>query len=354
MIDLNEQKIDEIKSLFQERIARQTDRSLAPWQQKQTVAGVSLFPAQNNEQAIDFIFLLGALNFSYWQKNEGKIYTWGVTAPGGEEVIDVFALAYCLADADAQGWLDYDADFYQDITEDQLEKIFSDRINKSCEIPMFHHRILKIRELGRGLKKFARAEGKQPAAGSFLEHYNSIPGVMAGLEEYFPYSYGDPFRKLPQLMVKMLIDRRQENMPTDKRFETDDFYRRATLFSGIDELKAQPDYMLPLFCLRMGLWEVEDALGRLIAGKKEIPMDHPYEQEIRRKTVRTVEMIAEALEGNPGLNNCRVDSIIWQTAVEGCFAGECEDCFFNQNCDAYQGRNNRLSWPHHLTRTPNY
>lgn len=354
MIELNKRKIEEIIPLFEEKISRRENVTLAPWQKNETVAGVSLFPEKNNAEAIEFLFLLGALNFSYWQKDKDKIYTWGVATPEVEKLVDVFALAYALADSQEKGWLKYSADFYQNISKRELNKIFSDRVKNSCEIPMLSHRCLKVREIGRGLKKFSEETNEPPTAGSFLQFFNSIPGVLGALEDYFPYSFGDPFRKLSQLMVKMLIDRRDENMPAENLFTSDKFYREATEFNGVDELKAQPDYMLPLFCIRTGLWELDNSLGNLIAQKVEIPMDHPYEREIRRKTVKTVKKIAGDLEGNPGLNNCRVDSLMWQTAVEGCFAGGCESCKFGEKCGAYLEDNERLNWPHHLTRTPNY
>ncbi len=355
MIELNKSKLERVKPIFSEEIKKIKKDSLAPWQECETLGEVYLFPEKNNEEAIEFLFLLGALNFSYWEKNEdGGIYTWGVRTSAGEKVVDVFALAYTLADARERGWLQYDSDFYREITDDQLRKIFSDRLDGSCQIPMFPHRRLKIRELGEGLKQFSRAKDRKPSAGDFISYYETVPDLLAGLKKYFPLSFGDPFYKLPQLMVKMLIDRRDENMPPDRRFESSGIYNQATQFEEIDSLKAQPDYMLPLFCMRVGLWEMDDSIGKTIADKREIPMDHPYERALRQRTVETVEKIASAQEGSPGLNNCRVDSIMWQTAVKRCFPCECEGCPFSGVCDAFQGKNDRLTWTHHLTRTPNY
>ena len=88
MIELNKDKLKAVKPLFRKEIEKIKENSLAPWQEKRRAGGVCLFPEQNNDQAIEFLFLLGALNFSYWKKDsEGEIYTWELELQGGRNLL---------------------------------------------------------------------------------------------------------------------------------------------------------------------------------------------------------------------------------------------------------------------------
>ncbi|MFP4687422.1 MAG: queuosine salvage family protein [bacterium] len=353
MIKISEEKSNVIEEIFSSLLAAQ-NLAPAPWQAPRRVDGIPIFPAVNNAQTLDFFLLLGALNFSYWDEENGRVKTWGVISSAGEKVIDVFALAYCLSAAVETEKLKLEADFYTSISEKNIKKIFSSRRDRKCNIPMFEQRVKKIRELGAGLKRFAADQGTGSTAIDFLRKYESLPELLAGLTKYFPYSFGDPFQKLSQLFFKMIYDRRPENMPSGLEFETDSAYLEASSFTGTGQLKAQPDYMLPLFFLKSGLWEIGAELEKIYSEHLHLPMDHPLEQQLREMSVETVKMIASRLPGDRGLNTARVDSIAWQTAVNGCFPVECEGCNFEEVCDAVNGRNNRLHWDHHLTRTPNY
>jgi hypothetical protein len=353
MIKIRQDKINEMVSLFEKSVGAGSI-SPAPWQNPERVDGVSIFPEKNDRMTLEYFLLLGALNFSYWQSRDGQVETWGVNSSRGEKVIDVFALAFCLSESVERGLLKLESEFYCDISKNQLEQVFADRQSGKCEIPMLEQRLKKVRELGRGLKNFAAEHGLASTTCDFLQSCDSLPELLIALAKYFPYSFGDPFRKLPQLFFKMIRDRRPENLPSGFQFENKDCYLEATEFAGGDSLKAQPDYMLPLFCLKTGIWEIDEQVKSIFKNSRRMPMDHPVELAIRGASVETVDLIADGLPGERGINCGRVDSIMWQTAVEGCFPVNCEGCNFSGNCDAVNKKNERLYWAHHLTRTINY
>ncbi len=353
MIKIRQDKINKMVSLFEKGMGADSI-SPAPWQNPSRIDGISIFPEENDRLALEFFLLLGALNFSYWILRDDQVTTWGVNTERAGKVIDVFALAFCLSESVDSGLLKLESEFYCDISKSELEQIFADRQSGKCEIPMFEQRLKKVRELGRGLKNFAAEYGTASTTCEFLRSCDSLPALLTALKNYFPYSFGDPFRKLPQLFFKMIRDRRPENMPADLKFENKDCYLEATEFTGGDSLKAQPDYMLPLFCLKTGIWEIDEQVKIIFENRRPMPMDHPVEQAIRTASVETVDFIADRIPGERGINCGRVDSIMWQTAVEGCFPVDCEGCNFYQSCDAVNKKNERLYWAHHLTRTINY
>ncbi len=353
MISVNTDKRENILAKFKELIG-QVSTGLAPWQQPREVENIFLFPSKNNSKALEFLFLLGALNFSYWQLARQKVTTWGVSSRGGTQLRDVFALAYCLAEARQSDLLELSAETYSQLEVEQVRRIFADRISGNCSIPLLRQRVKKINELGQGLQKFAEDHNCGPSFLEFCRCQEELAEFNNSLEKYFPYSFGDPFRKLSQLLFKMIVDRRDENMPPENQFSEADDYDRVTNFSGVEELKAQPDYMLPLFCLKTGLWDVSEQIEMFFTEPVELPMSHPVEHEIRENTVEIVAEFATELPGNTGLNSGRVDSIMWQTAVQGCFPGDCENCSFQSVCAAQNEDERRLNWHHHLTRTPYY
>ncbi|MFB6355494.1 MAG: queuosine salvage family protein [bacterium] len=351
-IEINSQLLERFLPLFESYFSRDPAGG-APWQVPEEIDGVLLFPKTNNELAIEFLGLLGALNFSYWTKTAGDVTTWGIQTRGGTYLEDVFALSYAIQESVKSGRLDLSFDCYQSISRSDCEKIFADRASGHCTIPMFEQRFKKIREIGAGLAAFSAQVDSSPTFTAIVESSTNISEFLDHLETFFPYSFGDPFQKLSQLYTKMLIDRLPSNLPDSSLVHTEK-YQTAVGFSGYDTLQAQPDYMLPLFFIKTGIWDLRDEVSRMISRNRECPMDHPIEMEIRKTTVKTVKRIASRLDGESGKNRCDVDSIAWITAVEGCFPVDCDGCHFYQQCEAVQGENDRLNWNHHLTRTPHY
>jgi len=348
-IHLREDKLRQLLPFFRKRIDGQTTSSRPPWVDVPEVDGLPLFPRENDAAAIDFFFVLGALNYSYWIHSDGNVKTWGITTESGQWVEDVFALCYCLSLALSEDRLSIDPDTLKQLTNPDVECLFS--MTRGQMIPMVDSRRRKLNELGRGLLDFREVTGEDPTFVNLLTTYRTFPAVIDALERYFPYSFGDPFKKLSQLLLKMIMDRRSVD---DDTFPATADWIDATRFLDPKHLTAQPDYMLPLFCLKTGLWELDERERTIYTEERELPMDHPIEQEIRETTVRTVQRIAEALELDQSSIQGDVDSIMWQTAVKGCFPVECDGCEFYDGCDAVQSENNRLKWNYHLTRTPHY
>lgn len=323
-------------------------RDAPPWLDPPTVSGYPLFPLDNTQSALEFFLVVGALNYSYWLRDGDEVKTWGVETEEGNQIRDVFALCYCLRRAVERDQLSLTADDYREISYERVREIFSGPGGN--EIPMVETRQKKFNELGKGLHQFAETSGESPTFSALLGSYRTTPAVLDALERFFPYSFGDPFRKLSQLLLKMVIDR----TASDRLENTPEWLDVARNLNS-DTLGAQPDYMLPLFCLKTGLWEVDDRLETMFRERRELPMDHPVEREIRSATVETVERLAKHVDEENGQQlRGAVDSVMWITAVEGCFPVDCEGCDFFDDCEAVQGDNDRLQWDHHLTRTTHY
>jgi len=348
LIQIRPEKLRELAPYFQSDSVK---RSNAPWLDPQVIDEFPLFPRQNNTTALEFFFLVGALNYSFWVRENDSITTWGATV-NGRRVEDVFALCYCVQRARERGWITLEADVYRNLRLRQVKKIFT--FGGGQTIPMLRTRLKKIRELGRGMEKFSNISKTSDTFKDFLQSYRTLPAVLDALESFFPYSFGDPLRKLSQLMLKMIIDR----TPFDdekERFETTKSWKEATRFLDGEYLRGQPDDMLPLFCLKTGLWNVDYPIKKVFRDSLELPMDHPLEQTIRQATVETVDCLAGMIEVPAGETaRGHVDSVMWQTAVEGCFPVDCQGCDFFEDCGAVQHHNSRLDWDHHLTRTTYY
>lgn len=179
------------------------------------------------------------------------------------------------------------------------------------------------------------------------------PGCSIDCTGGFRTTSGIPLNKLTQLLIKMLVDRRSDRV-AGKGLEPSDQYDALISLEGLENLQAQPDYMLPLFCVRTGLWSVDRDAIPALSGRRPLPWGHPLEQEVRRLTVETVRRLAEAIDRPSGWVRGRIDSVLWSTAVQGCFPVSCGDCTFRSTCDAVRGYNDRLDWDHHRTRTPYY
>ncbi|GEM_PF-4746786 len=352
MFSLNQEKLNQLLPLFQELIEA-GDEPPAPWQAPGVVDGRPLFPKENDKKTLEFLLVLGALNYSYWQKTDGRVETWGVETEPGEMIRDVFALVYCIQRGRSAGHLELNADYYRKMTVSDVKRLFAGASGR-CNLPMLETRVKKINELGEGLQRFGQEESCDPEFIEFCHNCPSLDNFLEEMTEYFPYSFGDPFLKLAQLLFKMIVDRRAENLPEGTELESTKGWEEATRFEGVNGLKAQPDYMLPLFCLKTGLWEIEQEAEKFFSEKVELPRGHWVEEKIRELTVETVDKIARQLSGDPGLNSGRVDSIMWRRAVQGCFPRECEGCPFRDDCSAHDEDRRRLDWHHHLTRTTYY
>ncbi len=352
MFTLNKNKFNQLLSVFQ-KLVEAGDEPPAPWQAPEEVDGRPLFPRQNDSKTLEFLLLLGALNYSYWQKEEGQVNTWGVETENGEKIRDVFALVYCIQRGRAAGDLELNAGYYCDMEKKDVERLFAGATG-ACELPMLETRVKKINELGEGLQRFGKEKECSPEFIKFCSRSSGLDQFLNKLTDYFPYSFGDPFQKLAQLLFKMIVDRRAENLPPETALKNTTAWQEATQFKGVEGLKAQPDYMLPLFCLKSGLWDIEQRAEKFFGEQIELPREHWLEEKIRELTVETVDQIAHRLSGDPGLNSGRVDSIMWRRAVQGCFPQECEGCPFRDNCSARGEEQRRLDWHHHLTRTTYY
>ncbi len=352
MFKLNFERMQQIETIVEKMLAVETVDP-APWQNPEMIEDISLFPTVNNSEALEFLFFVGALNFSYWIKQEGRVETWGVLTPSGQRVKDIFALTFCVSYAVETGELELTASSYEKFDRKSAEKMFAP-VEKSCTIPMLESRIKKINELGEGLKRFGEDHGTTPSFRAFCREQESLEQFLEGLSDYFPYSFGDPFQKLSQLLFKIIVDRCPENMPESQLFPEEDGWSRSVNFGGIEKLTAQPDYMLPLFSLKTGLWDMEPTVKKYFSDQIELPMDHPVEVEIRRLTVETVAILADRVPGNSGLNAGKIDSIMWQRAVKGCFPRDCQGCKFIDWCAAKTTEPWRMKLDHHLTRTIYY
>jgi hypothetical protein len=347
-IEIRDEKIRELAPVFERRV-NASGEDAPPWVSPPEVGGYDLFPRRNDGSTLEFLFVVGALNFSYWCRDGEEVETWGVETSTGW-VEDVFALCFCLRKAIDGGRFQLNADCYRSMDPEDVAAVFSD--DHGHVIPMVESRSRKLNELGRGLERLAEVTGESPRFIDLLKSYRTTPAVLDALEQFFPYSFGDPYQKLSQLLLKMIIDRR-DGASTFDLDGTDDWHE-ATRFLSADSLTAQPDYMLPLYCLKTGLWSVSDELATIYRRRRPLPMDHPLEDSIRRATVETVRLLGEAIDSDSETLQGAVDSVMWMTAVEGCFPVECEGCDFYDICDAVQGTNDRLDWDHHLTRTIHY
>jgi hypothetical protein len=253
------------------------------------------------ERTLLYLFLLDALNYSFWGAPRWTIDYRGASLNG------YWALAAALKRAVEEDAKILDSGFLGSITPSYLSHV----LRGQGEIPMFVERWRNVREVGRVLS--SRFGG---SAARVVEEADRGAGRLAR-------SFADNFSSFQDTSI-------YESIAVS-------FFKRAQIlvadiagsfaglgwgeFKDIGELTAFADYKLPQLLRAWGILKFDTGLAQRVDAGEELVKDSPEEIEIRAATLWAVEFLRLTLaQLGREVTSVQIDWFLWESsqhAVEG-------------------------------------
>ncbi|KAK6111332.1 hypothetical protein QQG55_43240 [Brugia pahangi] len=266
-----------------------------------TFFSLDVHPQMANRKAIDWIFLVDTINFSFWSDDVNFKVTFHDKQHTG-----YFAACACINRALEGSIPITNSDYMENITEDDVRRIF--RTDDGGEIPLLKERVEVINEAGRILN--------QEFDGTFyncvLKCNRSAIKLMECVVEYFG-SYRDfatykgqkiSFLKRAQILVSDIYSCMRK---------IDD----ACYFHDINELTMFADYRVPQALHFLGVLKYSSALMKKLNEKELLQNGSEYEVELRGFSIKACDDIVKviqqkATDGSYTMYNAAyVDNFLW-------------------------------------------
>lgn len=249
----------------------------------------------DTERSVNYIFLLDALNFSFWGEPKWTVRHVAKSADG------YWGLAAALKDAVQRNPDFLDADFLATISPEALSRV----LRGNVEIPMFVERWRNTRELGRVLRdRFGGSAARlvELAEGDAPQLARLVADTLSSFNDTSIYELqAVNFFKRAQILVGDLYGSFQG--------------KRWGKFHNLDGLTAFADYKLPQILRAWGVLKYSPALARRVDNKKPLLKDSPEEIEIRAGMVWAVELLRDGLKANGhDLNSVQMDWFLWESS----------------------------------------
>ncbi|MBI5878001.1 MAG: hypothetical protein HZB53_10135 [Chloroflexi bacterium] len=243
----------------------------------------------------NYILLLDALNFSFWDDPR-----WRITYHG-ERLDGYWALAAALKRAIEEGDDITDARRMAAMDETALAHV----LRGDHHIPLFAARLAHIHEVGDGL--LAKYDGQ---AARLIERCSFDAATIA---------------------AQVVADFPSFRDEAVYHGQTVKIYKRAQIFAadlygayhgvgsgalrGMDALTCFADYKLPQILRRFGIMHYTDDLARRVDARVELPPGSDEEIEIRAATIVAVECMREMLAARDlKLSSVEIDWALWDAA----------------------------------------
>ncbi len=252
-------------------------------------------------RTVNSLFLLDALNFSFWGEPR-----WQLTYHG-RELDGYWALAASLKQAIENDPQVADADFLARITPGQLDAILQGK----GRIPMFPERWRNARELGSVLRNLYEGDAARLVA---LADHDAARLAEMVAENFSSFNDITVYRDHEVRLFK-----RAQIVVTDLwgAFQGKD----SGEFENINELTAFADYKLPQILRAWKILTYVPSLAEKVDNKIPLEKDSPEEVEIRAATLWAVEFLRQAFEARGRtLWSIQVDWILWDASQKE-FAG---------------------------------
>jgi len=253
----------------------------------------------DNENTINFMFLMNSINFLFFDPNTGDKFQTeykGQTWKGSEGMVA------SLTRALDEGIPVLDPKFLANVTEAEMKHIF----RGTPELPLLKERTEIFNEVGQVLQeKYAGSFANLLQAANHRAFDNGN-GIVERLTRDFPSfrdSSGDvQFNKRAQLVVGMLASR----LEGTGLFDCPD----------LQELTVFADYQLPRGLRALGVLEYGPELAATVDNGVQIPKDSQLEKELRAFTVVASKLLQDEVNARPGMNaDARgLDSYLWWSA----------------------------------------
>ncbi|XP_043792103.1 queuosine salvage protein isoform X2 [Apis laboriosa] len=262
-------------------------------------------PSPEDPKAVDWIFILNTLNYSFW--NEKNCPKWTVNNQTG-----YFALCAAIKRAINEGKPIVDPKYYSQITRSEAEYIF--RGDTETNIPLLDERVKCLRDAGKVL----------------LEKYQ---GTFVNCVKLSSHSA----QNLLRCIVKEFESYQDE---ADYKIHRVSFYKRAQILVGdiwacfkgegigefwdIDYLTMFADYRIPQILLHFGAIRYSNTLMSKLESDIELENGSDEEIEIRGCTIEVIERVKyevkDLIERCPkekknqlksNINSVLIDHFLW-------------------------------------------
>jgi hypothetical protein len=244
----------------------------------------------NLKDDIQLVFLEDAVNFCFWaEKGKEK---WTVEWPKGKLLDGWFALTACFQRAIAQKIPILKAQYLENLSLDDVGKIFSSA--NATEIPLLEKRMENLKEAGRVLKEKYGGESI-----NLLEqaNFDAIKIVQLLIQD------SPSFRDI--------INLNNQNIFFLKRAQIcvlDMSYLKGIKIINIDALTGFADYKVPQMLRKFGIISYAFDLKSRIDNLIPISMGSREEIEIRSATIWCVELIRQRLTK---FSSGDIDNALW-------------------------------------------
>jgi len=249
----------------------------------------------DSARTVSYIFLLDALNFSFW--GEPK---WSIARVRGD-LDGYWALAAALKRAAERDANFLQADHLANISPDELARA----LRGNVEIPMFIERWRNAQELGRVLRDHFGG-----SAARLVEQANGDAAALAGLVAQNITSFHDT--TLYRGRAVRLFKRAQ--------ILAGDLYgsfggEKWGKFKNLQDLTAFADYKLPQILRAWGILHYAPTLARRVDAQKPLAKDSAEEIEIRASMLWAVELLRRALrQFGRELTSVQMDWFLWESS----------------------------------------
>lgn len=247
------------------------------------------------EKTVTYIFLLDALNFSFW--GEPK---WRVNHIK-ENVDGYWALSASLKRAAEKDKHFLDADFLATISPEYLARVLQGNV----EIPLFVERWRNAQELGRVLRDHFGG-----SAANLVERAGADAPSLARLVAENISSFNDT----------SVYNKRAVNLFKRAQIIVGDLWgsfggEKWGEFKNLEDLTAFADYKLPQILRAWGILNYAPALARRVDAKKTLAKDSAEEIEIRASMLWAVELLRHALaQHGRELTSVQMDWFLWSSS----------------------------------------
>uniref|UniRef100_A0A0R3S012 Queuosine 5'-phosphate N-glycosylase/hydrolase n=1 Tax=Elaeophora elaphi TaxID=1147741 RepID=A0A0R3S012_9BILA len=267
-----------------------------------TYFSLDLHPQIADRRAIDWIFLIDTINFSFWSDHE---VNFKVTFHG-KQYTGYLAACACINRALEENIPITNAIYMENITADDVRRIF--KTDDGSEIPLLEERVKVINEAGRVLN--------QEFGGTFynciLKCNKSAIKLMKDVVENFE-SYRD-FATYKGQKISFL--KRAQILVSDIHLcmrKVDD----TCNFHDIHELTMFADYRVPQALHFLGVLKYSSALMKQLEEKELLQNGSEHEVELRGFSIKACDKIVETIRqktmdgSNTMYSAAYVDNFLW-------------------------------------------
>ncbi|KAJ1735952.1 hypothetical protein LPJ61_000258 [Coemansia biformis] len=304
---------DGVRQAAREIMARMksTGYSTAEWKKH------TLTPSVADDAAIEWIFVVDALNFSFWPTRADRAEQYTVSLDGAA-YRGYWSLCAAINRAQREGVAITDAHHYAAMTAEQLAHVFrTDDPDTQEPIPMLDERVRVLREAGQVLV--------EKYGGRFANMVAQCDGSAQRLVELVVRDFPS-FRDEHEFAGRSVcLYKRAQILVADvwACFEG----RGKGRFADIDCITMFADYRVPQALCHFGALEYSPRLRAHLEQSEAavrrgdapvlLPSGHPWEVEIRGNSIWAVERIRQhILAAGTSVNAILIDFYMWDYAKE--------------------------------------